>query len=70
MGQTDCDLDRRMGFHAVTPIFDALLQASLLQTFNPDKIREMRNAGTPWRAIAKRLGVGTGTACRALQQIS
>jgi DNA invertase Pin-like site-specific DNA recombinase len=35
---------------------------------NPDKIREMRNEGTPWRAIAKRLGVGTGTVCRALQQ--
>lgn len=37
---------------------------------NPDKVREMRNAGTPWRAIAKRLGIGTGTACRALQQAS
>jgi DNA invertase Pin-like site-specific DNA recombinase len=35
---------------------------------NPDKIRELRSAGVPWRAIAKRLGVGTGTACRALQQ--
>lgn len=35
---------------------------------SPDKIREMRAVGVPWRAIAQRLGVGTGTACRALQQ--
>jgi DNA invertase Pin-like site-specific DNA recombinase len=35
---------------------------------SPDKIREMREEGTPWRAIAKRLHIGTGTACRALQQ--
>jgi DNA invertase Pin-like site-specific DNA recombinase len=35
---------------------------------SPEKIREMRAGGVPWRAIAKRLGVGTGTACRALQQ--
>jgi DNA invertase Pin-like site-specific DNA recombinase len=34
---------------------------------SPEKVREMRNEGVPWRAIAKRLGVGTGTACRALQ---
>ena len=33
-----------------------------------DKILEMRQQGTPWRAIAKRLHIGTGTACRALQQ--
>ena len=37
---------------------------------SPDKVREMRDTGTPWRAIAKRLGIGTGTACRALQQAS
>ena len=37
---------------------------------SPDKVREMRDAGIPWRAVAKRLGVGTGTACRALQQAS
>jgi DNA invertase Pin-like site-specific DNA recombinase len=37
---------------------------------SPDKVREMRDAGTPWRSIAKRLGIGTGTACRALQQAS
>ena len=35
---------------------------------SPDKIRELREAGTPWRAIAKKLKVGTGTAVRALQQ--
>lgn len=35
---------------------------------SPDKVRELRDAGTPWRAIAKRLRVGTGTAVRALQQ--
>lgn len=36
---------------------------------DPEKIQEMRMAGTPWRAIAKRLGIGTGTAARALQQL-
>ncbi len=35
---------------------------------SPDKIRAMREEGTPWRAIAKRLNIGTGTALRALQQ--
>lgn len=35
---------------------------------SPDRVRELRDAGTPWRAIAKRLRVGTGTAVRALQQ--
>ncbi|HTV54036.1 MAG TPA: recombinase family protein [Terriglobia bacterium] len=33
---------------------------------NPDKVREMRSSGTPWREISKRLGIGTGTAVRAL----
>ncbi len=33
---------------------------------SPDKVRTMRNEGTPWREIAKRLNVGTGTAVRAL----
>ena len=33
-----------------------------------EKIRAMREEGTPWRTIAKRLHIGTGTACRALQQ--
>jgi putative DNA-invertase from lambdoid prophage Rac len=37
---------------------------------NPDKIRELRNAGVPWRQVAKRLKVGTGTCVRALQQAS
>lgn len=35
---------------------------------SPDKIRAMRDAGTPWRTIAKQLRIGTGTACRAIQQ--
>lgn len=35
-----------------------------------DKVQALRDAGTPWRAIAKRLGVGTGTAVRALQQLA
>ena len=37
---------------------------------NPTKVAEMRAAGVPWRAIAKKLNVGTGTAARALQQAS
>lgn len=32
-----------------------------------DKIRAMREAGVPWRAISHRLGVGVGTAVRAFQ---
>lgn len=35
---------------------------------SPEKVRAMREEGTPWRTIAKRLHIGTGTACRALQQ--
>ena len=35
-----------------------------------DKVQALRDAGTPWRAIAKKLKVGTGTAVRALQQIA
>ncbi len=35
-----------------------------------DKVQALRDAGTPWRAIARRLGVGTGTAVRALQQLA
>jgi DNA invertase Pin-like site-specific DNA recombinase len=31
-----------------------------------EKVRALRNAGTPWRAISRKLGVGTGTAVRAL----
>lgn len=37
---------------------------------SPDKVRLMRDEGVPWRAIAKRLGIGTGTACRALKLAS
>lgn len=35
-----------------------------------DKVQALRDAGTPWRAIAKKLKVGTGTAVRALQQVA
>jgi DNA invertase Pin-like site-specific DNA recombinase len=34
---------------------------------SPEKVRSMRAQGTPWREIARRLGVGTGTAVRAAQ---
>ena len=37
---------------------------------SPDKVRELRESGTPWRRIAKTMGIGVGTACRALQQAS
>jgi DNA invertase Pin-like site-specific DNA recombinase len=33
-----------------------------------DKVRALREAGVPWRQVAKRLGVGCGTAMRALQK--
>lgn len=35
---------------------------------NADKVRALRAAGVPWREVSKRLGIGTGTAVRALQQ--
>lgn len=39
------------------------------QTYiSADKVQALRNSGTSWRQIAKRLKVGTGTAVRALQQ--
>jgi DNA invertase Pin-like site-specific DNA recombinase len=34
---------------------------------NPAKVRELRDAEVPWRVIAKQLGVGVGTAVRAVQ---
>ena len=37
---------------------------------SPDKIRQMRSEGKSWRAIAKQLKIGKGTACRALQMAS
>lgn len=37
---------------------------------SPEKVRALRNEGIPWRAIAKRLNVGTGTAVRALKLAS
>ncbi|MGA8529986.1 MAG: recombinase family protein [Acidobacteriaceae bacterium] len=35
---------------------------------SPTKIRELRATGTPWREISQRLGIGVGTAVRALQR--
>jgi DNA invertase Pin-like site-specific DNA recombinase len=37
---------------------------------SPDKVQALRDAGTPWRKIAKTLKIGTGTAVRALQQLT
>jgi DNA invertase Pin-like site-specific DNA recombinase len=34
---------------------------------NPAKVRELRDSNVPWRSIAKQLGIGTGTAVRALR---
>lgn len=33
---------------------------------SPERVRAMRDEGIAWREIAKRLKIGTGTACRAL----
>jgi DNA invertase Pin-like site-specific DNA recombinase len=33
-----------------------------------DKVRAMREAGTPWRAVAKKLDCGVGTAMKALRE--
>jgi DNA invertase Pin-like site-specific DNA recombinase len=33
-----------------------------------EKVRKLRDAGVPWRQVAKRLGCGVGTAVRALEQ--
>lgn len=33
-----------------------------------DKVRAMREVGMPWRAISRKLGIGVGTAVRALEQ--
>jgi DNA invertase Pin-like site-specific DNA recombinase len=33
-----------------------------------DKVRAMREAGTPWRAVAKKLDCGVGTAMKALKE--
>ena len=37
---------------------------------NPDKIRELRGQGMPWRQVSKHLGIGVGTAVRALEKAS
>jgi DNA invertase Pin-like site-specific DNA recombinase len=34
---------------------------------NPDRIRELRSQGVPWRQVSKQLGIGVGTAVRAVQ---
>jgi DNA invertase Pin-like site-specific DNA recombinase len=34
---------------------------------NPAKVRELREADVPWRVIARQLGIGVGTAVRAIQ---
>jgi DNA invertase Pin-like site-specific DNA recombinase len=34
---------------------------------NPSKVRELREADVPWRVIAKQLGIGVGTAVRAIR---
>jgi DNA invertase Pin-like site-specific DNA recombinase len=33
-----------------------------------EKVRAMRDAGTPWRAVAKKLDCGVGTAMKALKE--
>jgi DNA invertase Pin-like site-specific DNA recombinase len=35
---------------------------------NADKIRELRGQGVPWRQFSKQLGIGVGTAVRALER--
>lgn len=34
---------------------------------NPDRVRELRQQGMPWRQVSRQLGVGVGTAVRAIQ---
>ena len=36
-------------------------------TVNSTQVAALRATGTSWRDISERLGVGVGTACRALQ---
>ena len=35
-----------------------------------DKVKALRDTGMPWRQVAKKLKVGTGTAVRAFQQVT
>jgi DNA invertase Pin-like site-specific DNA recombinase len=35
-----------------------------------DKVRSLREAGVPWRAVAKKLDCGVGTAMKALREDS
>lgn len=35
---------------------------------NADRIRELRGQGMPWRQVSKHLGIGVGTAVRALEK--
>jgi DNA invertase Pin-like site-specific DNA recombinase len=34
---------------------------------NPEQVAALRASGASWRVISQRLGIGVGTACRALQ---
>jgi hypothetical protein len=36
-------------------------------TVNPRQVASLRAAGASWKVISERLGIGVGTACRALQ---
>jgi DNA invertase Pin-like site-specific DNA recombinase len=37
---------------------------------NPSKVAALRAEGLSWEKVAARLGIGVGTACRALQRLS
>ncbi len=37
---------------------------------NPEQVATLRASGASWKAISRELGVGVGTACRALQNPS
>jgi hypothetical protein len=40
------------------------------RTGDPHQVTTLRAAGASWRVISERLGIGVGTACRALQSPS
>jgi len=37
---------------------------------NPEQVATPRAAGASWRVVSEQLGIGVGTACRALQECS
>ena len=39
-------------------------------TVDAAQVATLRAAGTSWRVISEQLGIGVGTACRALQPLS